>query len=82
MKSTQNSKTNHNMLISRKKPQKTGMIIFSLIGFILFLTGGLVAAAALIDGVFNQVSTTTFVFVIAGIVAYKLGRYIMKRCAV
>lgn len=79
MKSKQHNKAPNNMLISRKKPQTTAKIILSLVGFILFLTGGLVAATAVIDGIFNQVTEITFLCVIAGLISYKIGRHIMKR---
>jgi hypothetical protein len=53
-----------------------------MIGFLLFLTGGLVVVTALIDGLFNTLSANICVYIVAGAVAYKLGRYIMKSCAV
>ena len=79
MKSSHNNKTNQNMLISRKKPQTTGVVLLTMFGFISFLTGGLAAATAVIDAVINQVSVMSFVCLTVGIIAYKVGRYIMQR---
>jgi len=79
MKSKRHDKAHNNMLISRRKPQTTAAIVLSLVGFILFLTGGLVVATAVIDGIFNSVTAITFLCVVVGIISYKLGRYIMKR---
>ena len=79
MKSIHDNKTEHNMLISRKKPQTTGVVALTLFGFISFLTGGLVAATAVIDALIHQVSVMTFACLVVGIVGYKVGRYIMQR---
>ena len=82
MKSAQHDTSGDILLISRKKTQKTSTIIFSMMGFLLFLTGGLVVLTAVIDGLFNTLSASIVAYIAAGAVAYKLGRYIMKSCAV
>ena len=79
MKSTENSKTSHNLLFSRKKPLTTSNAILSLLGFLLFLTGGLFIATAVIDAFLNDISMNTLFYFIGGIVAYKIGRIIMRR---
>ena len=82
MKSAQHDTSSDSLLISRKKTQKTSTIIFSMVGFLLFLTGGLVIVTAVIDGFFNTFSANILLYIVVGIVAYKLGRQIMKSCAV
>ncbi|WP_124916955.1 hypothetical protein [Alteromonas flava] len=78
MKSThQNS--NHSLLISRKKPQSTWTVIFSLLGFLLYLTGGLVVVAAIIDGFVNSFTLHNLWFFLGGVLFGKMGRIIMRR---
>ncbi|MBT0586198.1 hypothetical protein [Alteromonas oceanisediminis] len=82
MKSTQEQPKHQNgLLISRKRPQSTGLAIASLVGFLVFLTSGLLAAAVLIDGVLNGFSVNSFLLICAGLVGYKLGRVVMNRCS-
>ena len=52
MKST-NSNANQELLISRRKPQTTKTVVFSLVGFLLFLPGGFVFFAAVLDAMVN-----------------------------
>lgn len=77
MKSSNNSSPN--ILISRKKPHTTASVVLSLIGFLLFLTGGLVAAASVIDALSNEFALSNVVFFVLGIVSYKAGRLTMVR---
>ncbi|WP_289367099.1 hypothetical protein [Alteromonas arenosi] len=78
MKSSHNP--NSHMLISRKKPQTTASVVLSLVGFLLFLTGGLVAAASVVDAVLNSFALSNLMCFGLGVVSYKLGRVVMVRC--
>ncbi len=77
MKST-NSNANQELLISRKKPQTTKTVIYSLVGFLLFLTGGFVFVASLIDAVLNGFVLNTVLAALGGLFGCKIGRVIMR----
>jgi hypothetical protein len=50
-----------------------------MLGFIFFLTGGLVFATAILDAIINSPTFVNFGAVIVGMVLYKVGRSIMYR---